>query len=64
MPGLTDLDLPCQREVIVIECRVDDIMAVILQVGRLDAARDRTPAVEENNPQIQKRLTTIRRYKA
>lgn len=30
-------------EIIVIECRIDDLVAVIFQVGRFDATRDRVP---------------------
>jgi hypothetical protein len=36
-------------EIVVIEGWVDDGMAVILQVGRFDAARYAVPAVEEEN---------------
>ena len=36
-------------EIVVIECWIDDFVAVIFQVGRLDAAWDRVPAVEEEN---------------
>lgn len=36
-------------EVIVIKGGVDDLVAVILQVGRFDATGDRVPAVEEED---------------
>jgi len=36
-------------EIIVIECRIDDLVAVIFQVGRFDATRDRVPAVKEED---------------
>jgi hypothetical protein len=36
-------------EVVVIEGRVDDLVAMIGEVGRLDAARNRMPAVEEED---------------
>ena len=34
-------------EVVVIEGWVNDFVAVVLQVGRFDAARNRVPAVKE-----------------
>jgi hypothetical protein len=36
-------------EVVVIEGRVDDLVAVIGEVGRLDTSRNRMPAVEEED---------------
>jgi hypothetical protein len=36
-------------EVVIIKGRIDDLVAVILQVARLDAARVRVPAVEEQD---------------
>ena len=33
----------------VIQCWIDNFMAVILQVGRLDATRNRMPTVKEKN---------------
>jgi hypothetical protein len=36
-------------EVIVIQSRIDDFVAVVLQVGRFDAAWDRVPAVKEED---------------
>jgi hypothetical protein len=36
-------------EILVGQLRVDDGMAVVLEVGRLDATRDRLPAVKEEN---------------
>ena len=45
--GLGDLD--GLGEVFVGQCRVDDLVAVLRQEGRLDAARDRLPAVEEED---------------
>ena len=37
---------------VVVESRVDDLVAVIFQVGRLDAAWNRVPAVEEQDSSI------------
>ena len=37
------------RKIIVIQCRIDDVVIVILQVGRLDATRNRMPAVKEKD---------------
>ena len=45
--GLGDAD--GLGEVVVGQRRVDDLVAVVLQVGRLHAARDRVPAVEEED---------------
>ncbi len=36
-------------EVIAIQGWVDDLVAVVLQLGRFDATWDRVPAVEEEN---------------
>jgi len=47
-----ELSLGCrysQREIVVNEGRIDDFVAVVLQAGRLDAARHRIPAVEEKD---------------
>ena len=42
-------DLYGQGEVFIRQFRVDDLVAVLDQKGRLDAARDRLPAVEEED---------------
>jgi hypothetical protein len=36
-------------EVLVVEIGIDDLVAVVLQVGRFDAAWDRVPAVKEED---------------
>lgn len=36
-------------EIVVIKCRVDDLMAVLGEVGRFDATGDRVSAVEEED---------------
>jgi len=46
---LSPSGLDCQHEVIVIKRWVDDFVAVVLQVGRFDAAWDRVPAVKEED---------------
>ena len=45
--GLGSLD--CQREVIVIEGRIQDFVAVVLEVDWLYATWDGVPAVEEKD---------------
>ena len=49
---LVKLGLGCGEssgEIFVGKFRVDDRVAVVLEIGRLDAARDRLPAVEEED---------------
>jgi hypothetical protein len=47
-------------EVIIVECRIDDVVAMVLQVRRLDATRNRVPAMKEEDFQRQLFLATIR----
>jgi hypothetical protein len=42
-------DLDRFVEILVTQLRIDDLMAVLRQIGRLDVARDRLPAVQEEN---------------
>ncbi len=41
-----------QIEVVIVQCRVDDFVASVFQVGRFDAADDAVPAVEEKDSHV------------
>ena len=49
-------------EVVVGQLRVDDLVAVVLEVGRFDAARNRLPAVEEEDGHGAKPAFALRQF--
>ena len=48
-------------EVVIVECGIDDVVAVVLQVRRLDATRNRVPAMKEEDFQRPSLLATTHR---